>query len=429
MAVDILKPNDCIDNTVKNVTLSNEKNNNVSQNLNELPPYQKLVQELSEDERCCKELQLGRRIGFYKIRGDLGSGNFAQVKLSYHCLTKEKVALKILDKTKLDEKTKRLLSREIKSMEKLNHPNIIRIFEVLETPSKIYIALEYACHGELFHKILSNGKFLESEAKVYFGQLTSAVAYMHQCNIIHRDIKAENVFLALNGVCKIGDLGFSTVANPEDKLNTFCGSPPYAAPELFKDDYYIGRYVDIWALGVLLYFMVTGFMPFRADTVGKLKRKILEGSFTIPDHVSATCRFLLTQIIRMVPSDRYSLSEIMRSLWMEGVEFPKPSKSLSLKPVINSIDNSLAEKEALKQLLGFGITEDMIENCTDDSNNCINGTYRIAVYQEQRKDLEFQIEREAMIRKDIEEIRLNKRKSVSKSSSSNTPKSEFCTIL
>ena len=186
--------------------------------------------------------------------------------------------------------------------------------------------------------------------------------------------------------------------------------------------------MDIWALGVLLYFMVTGFMPFRADTVGKLKRKILEGSFVIPDHVSETCRFLLIQIIRLVPSDRYSLSEIMRSLWMEGVEFPKPSKSLSIKPAISAVDLSLAEQEALKQLSSFGITEDMLEKSLEDSRSSINGTYRIAVYQEHRKELELQIEKEAMVRKDIKEIQLKKKKSITKSNN-NSPKSEFCTLF
>ncbi|KAK7476067.1 hypothetical protein BaRGS_00032694, partial [Batillaria attramentaria] len=139
-----------------------------------MTPFERLSQDLSQDQRIIKEITLGKRIGFYRIRGELGSGNFSQVKLGIHALTKEKVAIKILDKTKLDQKTQRLLSREISSMERLHHPNIIRLYEVVETLAKLHIIMEYAGGGELFTKISNEGKLPESEAKTVFAQIVAA---------------------------------------------------------------------------------------------------------------------------------------------------------------------------------------------------------------------------------------------------------------
>lgn len=227
------------------------------------------------------------------------------------------MAIKILDKTKLDEKTQRLLFREITSMEKLHHPNIIRLYEVINIQTRLFICMEYAPEGELYTKINQTGKLNETDCKLLFSQIIAAVDHMHSHNIIHRDIKAENVFFTNSKTIKLGDFGFSTYATKDQQLNTFCGSPPYAAPELFRDDSYIGIYVDVWALGVLLYFMMTAQMPFRADTVGRLKRCILNGEYVIPSFVPDACQLLIRGILRQVPADRFTINEIMESAWYD----------------------------------------------------------------------------------------------------------------
>jgi len=184
---------------------------------------------------------------------------------------------------------------------------------------------------------------------------------------------------------KLGDFGFSTTCIAGQTLSTFCGSPPYAAPELFCDDSYYGPNVDVWALGILLYFMVVGVLPFRADTIGKLKRCILDGVYTTPDHVSDDCRLLIRGILRPAPSDRYSIREIRDSDWLSDVRYPRP-----LEPYMLGVDDDRplteAQVETRRQLEELGMSEQHVEAArSHQSRSSVAGTYHILLHSIQKR--------------------------------------------
>lgn len=193
------------------------------------------------------------------------------------------------------------------------------------------------------------------------------------------------MFYAGSRMVKIGDFGFSTHCRPDQTLNTFCGSPPYAAPELFKDESYFGTYVDIWALGIMLYFMVTGVMPFRADTVARLKKCILEGQYTIPSYVSDSGHFLIRNILKPVPQDRFTLTEIQNCEWLESQEFPAELEPYNVNPSQDTSSLSEEEQDARRILKDLGITNEHIQLGHRDSRSSITGTYRIVLHRVQKK--------------------------------------------
>uniref|UniRef100_A0A672R8H3 non-specific serine/threonine protein kinase n=1 Tax=Sinocyclocheilus grahami TaxID=75366 RepID=A0A672R8H3_SINGR len=248
-------------------------------------------------------------IGCYRLLKTIGKGNFAKVKLAKHVLTDKEVRIAFTPQIKT-------LFREVRIMKVLNHPNIVKLFEVIETDKSLYLVMEYASGGEVFDYLVAHGRMKEKEARAKFRQIVSAVQYCHQKCIVHRDLKAENLLLDADMNIKIADFGFSNEFTLGNKLDTFCGSPPYAAPELFQGKKYDGPEVDVWSLGVILYTLVSGSLPFDGQNLKELRERVLRGKYRIPFYMSTDCENLLKKFLILNPTKRGSLEQIMKDRWM-----------------------------------------------------------------------------------------------------------------
>ncbi|XP_037550863.1 MAP/microtubule affinity-regulating kinase 3a isoform X1 [Nematolebias whitei] len=264
-------------------------------------------------------------VGNYRLLKTIGKGNFAKVKLARHILTGREVAIKIIDKTQLNPNSLQKLFREVRIMKILNHPNIVKLFEVIETERTLYLVMEYASGGEVFDYLVAHGRMKEKEARAKFRQIVSAVQYCHQKHIVHRDLKAENLLLDADMNIKIADFGFSNEFTLGNKLDTFCGSPPYAAPELFQGKKYDGPEVDVWSLGVILYTLVSGSLPFDGQNLKELRERVLRGKYRIPFYMSTDCENLLKRFLVLNPAKRGTLEvredaehQIMKDRWINA---------------------------------------------------------------------------------------------------------------
>uniref|UniRef100_A0A8C9YLB4 non-specific serine/threonine protein kinase n=1 Tax=Sander lucioperca TaxID=283035 RepID=A0A8C9YLB4_SANLU len=247
-------------------------------------------------------------VGNYRLLKTIGKGNFAKVKLARHILTGREVAIKIIDKTQLNPN----------SLQKVIYPPSLSLFEVIETERTLYLVMEYASGGEVFDYLVAHGRMKEKEARAKFRQIVSAVQYCHQKHIVHRDLKAENLLLDADMNIKIADFGFSNEFTMGNKLDTFCGSPPYAAPELFQGKKYDGPEVDVWSLGVILYTLVSGSLPFDGQNLKELRERVLRGKYRIPFYMSTDCENLLKRFLVLNPAKRGTLEQIMKDRWINA---------------------------------------------------------------------------------------------------------------
>ncbi|KAM6224668.1 serine/threonine-protein kinase SIK1 [Rhynchocyon petersi] len=275
-------------------------------------------------------LQKPLRVGFYDIERTLGKGNFAVVKLARHRVTKTQVAIKIIDKTRLDPSNLEKIYREVQIMKLLNHPHIIKLYQVMETKDMLYIVTEFAKNGEMFDYLTSNGHLSEEEARKKFWQILSAVEYCHNHHIVHRDLKTENLLLDSNMDIKLADFGFGNFYKPGEALSTWCGSPPYAAPEVFEGKEYEGPQLDVWSLGVVLYVLVCGSLPFDGPNLPTLRQRVLEGRFRIPFFMSQDCESLIRRMLVVDPAKRITIAQIKQHRWVQAESELTQAASLAL---------------------------------------------------------------------------------------------------
>ncbi|KAM7527587.1 hypothetical protein LguiB_030997 [Lonicera macranthoides] len=257
--------------------------------------------------------------GKYEFGRLLGRGSFAKVYLARDINSRQNVAIKIINKNKIvSTALMSNIKREISIMRRLRHPNIVMLFEVLATKSKIYFVMEFVKGGELFAKI-SKGKFTEDLSRKYFHQLISAVGYCHSHGVYHRDLKPENLLIGENGDLKVSDFGLSAVTGQihnDGLLHTLCGTPAYVAPEVLSKKGYDGvKVVDIWSCGVILFVLTAGFLPFNDSNMMVMYRKIYKGDFRCPKWMSSDLKNLVFRLLETNPSKRISINEIIRHPW------------------------------------------------------------------------------------------------------------------
>ncbi|KAJ3489603.1 hypothetical protein NLI96_g2035 [Meripilus lineatus] len=251
------------------------------------------------------------KLGEYTVMSDIAEGTFGKVKLAVHTVTGHRVAMKFISKQVINQtRTKPRVQREVDYMRTLRHPHIIKLYEVISTPTDIIIVLEFA-GGELFNYIVANGKMPERQARKFFQQLISGIDYSHRLKIVHRDLKPENVLLDDDLNVKIADFGLSNKIADGDFLKTSCGSPNYAAPEVIRGGLYTGPEIDVWSCGVILYVMLCGRLPFEDDDVQTLFTKISQGSFHIPSSLSPDAKNLITGMLAVDPVKRITVPQIL----------------------------------------------------------------------------------------------------------------------
>ncbi|KAG6335013.1 hypothetical protein ID866_4080 [Astraeus odoratus] len=326
------------------------------------------------------------KLGEYTVIGDIAEGTFGKVKMAMHTITGQKVAMKYISKAMIHmTRTKTRVQREVEYMRTLRHPHIIKLYEVISTPTDIIIVLEYA-GGELFNYIVNNGRMPEHRARRFFQQIISGIAYSHQLKIVHRDLKPENVLLDDDLNVKIADFGLSNKMEDGDFLKTSCGSPNYAAPEVIRGGFYTGPEIDVWSCGVILYVMLCGRLPFEDDDVQALFTKISQGSYHLPSYLSPDARGLINSMLAVDPVKRITIPEITQHPFyttdLSRYLTPLPSRP---GPVLGTLSSLVTPPKVLdfEVIDGLGrIEEDVI----DDLANRMDGVDKEDIWECLRRD-------------------------------------------
>ena len=294
----------------------------------------------------------------YTFIKDIGEGNFGKVKLSIMNSTKEKYAIKILDKEKLKSQTKSTKYNEIQIISRLKHPNIIYVEKIIEDEKNYYIIMEYCEKGELFDYIVEKERLNPTEASMFFYQLINGVSYIHKQGFAHRDLKPENLLLTKDKILKIIDFGLCHDFNNKKFLKTKCGSPSYAAPEILKGFPYDGFKTDIWCCGIILYAMLCGYLPFDGDDNQEIFQSIVECEPEFPDFLEDDSINLLIWLLDPEPKDRITIHEIknhpfyLKGKYYYGIQYDE-SEDITEESDNNEMKNNFVNFNSDRKKIGF----------------------------------------------------------------------------
>ncbi|KAJ3438976.1 serine/threonine-protein kinase brsk2-like protein [Anaeramoeba flamelloides] len=314
-------------------------------------------------------------VGPYKIGKTLGVGSSSKVKLAIHKDTKKKYAVKILTKSSLSEKKqmRKKVEREISILKLLKHPNIMRLYDVYETSKYLYLILEYVSGGELFDYLISKGSLSHSKALSFFQQIIFGLSYLHERLICHRDLKPENLLIDENHYIKIADFGMAQVMKKGSLLQTSCGSPHYAAPEVIAGKEYDGKMADVWCTGIILFALLSGRLPFDSNNIKRLLLKIKTGQYRMSSKFTKLERDLIRRMLVVDPKKRITINQIKKHHWFTS-NYPDgylpPDSSIKITNV-DPLDKSLLSQKILKNLktLGWGSQEEITKAlCSEELN-------------------------------------------------------------
>ena len=286
-----------------------------------------------------------KKKGNYILGETIGEGAFAKVKLATHIYTGEKVAIKILNKEKINKSSDiKKIKKEITILQKLKHKNIIQLYEIMETNKNLYIVMEYCEGKELFDLIVRKKRLTERESCRYFQQLINGVEYLHLSNVTHRDLKPENLLLDNKKRILISDFGLSILSNNNNSLlSTPCGTPSYAPPEMLRGEKYNGIYSDLWSCGIILYTMLVGNLPCSESKEELVYQNIITHNFFYPENLSDDAIDLIEHILKINPDERYGFEEIKAHPWFNLLT-PKLRPGIVFKVHKIPIDNKILDK-------------------------------------------------------------------------------------
>ncbi|KAM4593263.1 serine/threonine-protein kinase BRSK2-like isoform 6-T6 [Odontesthes bonariensis] len=306
-------------------------------------------------------------VGPYRLEKTLGKGQTGLVKLGVHCVTCQKVAVKIVNREKLSESVLMKVEREIAILKLIEHPHVLKLHDVYENKKYLYLVLEHVSGGELFDYLVKKGRLTPKEARKFFRQIISALDFCHSHSICHRDLKPENLLLDEKNNIRIADFGMASLQVGESLLETSCGSPHYACPEVIRGEKYDGRKADAWSCGVILFALLVGALPFDDDNLRNLLEKVKLGVFHMPHFIPPDCQNLLRGMIEVDAGKRLTLEQIQKHTWyLAGKNEPEPEQPVPRKVAIRML--ALAEEidpDVLESMHSLGCFRDK-EKLTKD---------------------------------------------------------------
>ncbi|XP_041918117.1 serine/threonine-protein kinase BRSK2-like isoform X5 [Alosa sapidissima] len=284
-------------------------------------------------------------VGPYRLEKTLGKGQTGLVKLGIHCVTCQKVAIKIVNREKLSESVLMKVEREIAILKLIEHPHVLKLHDVYENKKYLYLVLEHVSGGELFDYLVKKGRLTPKESRKFFRQIISALDFCHSHSICHRDLKPENLLLDEKNNIRVADFGMASLQVGDSLLETSCGSPHYASPEVIRGEKYDGRKADVWSCGVILFALLVGALPFDDDNLRNLLEKVKLGVFHMPHFIPPDCQNLLKGMIEVDANKRLTLDQIQKHAWyIAGKSEPEPQPPIQRKvamrllPAMEDID-------------------------------------------------------------------------------------------